>query len=166
MTTPAIMIRTATTSDVPAIVALNDGLFEEDAYQRDPTVNRERDSAESIEHFMKLVTGEASTCLLAFVDSTPVGYLAGYTSGPNSFRPIKIARLESIFVNGEWRSRNVGARLHQELARWAQAQGAERIAVSAYAANLRAIAFYERQGFTPYTLTLEHAIPSPEPARS
>ena len=37
---------------------------------------------------------------------------------------------------------------------WAQANGAESIKVTAYAANQHAIQFYEQLGFTPYNITL------------
>jgi GNAT superfamily N-acetyltransferase len=38
---------------------------------------------------------------------------------------------------------------------WARERGVERMAVSAYAANKRAIAFYQTLGFTPKSLSLE-----------
>ena len=49
----------------------------------------------------------------------------------------------------------VGAALVAEFFEWARARGAQRAAVTAYAANDRAIAFYARNGFQPRSLHLE-----------
>ena len=50
------------------------------------------------------------------------------------------------------------AELANQFLKWAREKGAERVSVTAYAANERAIAFYERLGFEPRNLSLEMGI--------
>jgi hypothetical protein len=99
MATQPIDIRTATTTDVPAIVDLYNALSQEDAAQRDPFVSLAWAEEHGAEHFTELVTGEASVCFVAQAEGAAIGYLAGYTYGPGDFRPIKVAELQSMFVN-------------------------------------------------------------------
>jgi GNAT superfamily N-acetyltransferase len=52
------------------------------------------------------------------------------------------------------RSAGIGALLVDEFAAWARDAGASTLQVTAYAANDRALAFYERIGFTPRSVVL------------
>ncbi len=158
MTAQDIEIRAATTADVPAIVDLYYALSLEDARQRDPSVDLGWAGEHGVEHFTQLVTGEASVCFVAQSDQATIGYLAGYTYGPSDFRPIKVAELQSMFVQAPWRGRQYGAQLVEAFVAWARGQGATRMQVTAYAANQRAIAFYQRVGFAPHQLTFERTL--------
>jgi len=66
--------------------------------------------------------------------------------------------LESICVRENQRSSGVGTKLVEEFIGWAGSQGAGRVSVTAYAANERAIRFYERFGFRPRSVSLERGI--------
>ena len=158
MAIKTINIRPATSSDVAAIVGLYYGLSQEDAGQRDPFADLEWAELHGSEHFSQLVTDEHSVCLLAQDGDLAIGYLAGYVYGPGDFRPIKVAELESMFVQPEWRSLQIGARLVDMFADWARGRSATRMRVTAYADNQRAIAFYRRAGFAPYHQTFERAL--------
>jgi ribosomal protein S18 acetylase RimI-like enzyme len=148
-------IRQATAADVSAIVDLNAALFQEDAGQRDRSMNLAWPSEHGQDYFAKLVAGDTNLCLVAINDGTVVGYLVGYTREPSDIRPSKMAELESIFIRAEWRSSGIGADLVRTFVEWAKGQGARGVHVTAYAANERAIQFYRRAGFTPYHVTLE-----------
>jgi ribosomal protein S18 acetylase RimI-like enzyme len=151
-------IRRATSSDVPAVVELNDGLFHEDAAQRDPLVNLDWAKQYGVEHFASMVAGESSTCFVATAGGDVVGYLAARIEPASAFRPVITADLESIFVKEPYRDRQVGERLVRAFMEWARAAGAQRMIVTAYAANQRAVAFYQRAGFAPQSLTLEYRV--------
>lgn len=155
MTTREIVIRPATAADLPAVVELNYGLFQEDAGRRDPSVNLEWPRQRGAEHFAPLIAGERSACFVAEAGGEVVGYLVGYTREPSSLRPVKTAELESMFVREAWRGQSAGARLIRAFSQWANGQGAQSISVTAYSANQRAIAFYQRAGFAPQHLTLK-----------
>lgn len=158
MLAPAITIREATTADIPPIVQLNRALYDEDVGARDPLVDVAVARAEATEHMTVVVTGATSVCFIAILDAMPIGYLAGYTVAPSAFRPVVTARIESIFVNHAWRRQQVGAALTDAFVAWARSNGAEHISVTAYASNQQAIAFYQRYGFTPCTLTLDYSV--------
>jgi GNAT superfamily N-acetyltransferase len=155
MTTPNIEIRQATPADLPTIVDLNYALFQEDAGQRDPSLNLEWARQHGHEYFAKLIAGANSVCFVAEVGSDVAGYLVGYTKEPSDIRPLKTAELESMFVREAARSQGVGARLISDFVDWARGRGAQSVSVTAYYANQRAIAFYQRAGFTPLHLSLK-----------
>ncbi|GAB4444611.1 MAG: hypothetical protein OHK0015_46150 [Chloroflexi bacterium OHK40] len=69
-------------------------------------------------------------------------------------RTVRSAELESMCVATPWRSRGVGEAIARAFLRWAREQGAVWVTVTAYAANHGALAFYERLGFVPHTVTL------------
>ena len=127
-------IRVATPADIPAIVALNDALFQEDSGQRDPFVDVDWAKQHGVEYFTPRIAGERCTCFVATAEEV-VGYLAGYIYGPNDLRPVVSAELESIFVRPQWRDRLVGMRLVDTFLAWASLQGARRVSVTAHAAT-------------------------------
>jgi len=155
MTESGAQIRNATLDDIASIVNLNYALFQEDAGQRDPHMNLNWPIEEGHGHFSKLVLDGDSLCLLATTGEAVIGYLVGYLLHGGNLRPIKLAELESMFVIQNWRSRGVGRRLADEFLKWAEQKGAQRASVTAYAANTRAIEFYQELGFDPKSLTLE-----------
>ncbi len=71
---------------------------------------------------------------------------------------MKLAELESMYVRQPYRSQGVGRQLASEFVQWAKQRGIQRISVTAYAANNRAIAFYRELGFEPKSLLLEQGI--------
>jgi ribosomal protein S18 acetylase RimI-like enzyme len=158
MTEKEIEIRRATETDVQSIVKLSYALFQEDAGQRDPFVNLEWPKEEGKEHYSSIVARYNGICLLAIVDGAIVGYLAGYTRDKSSFRLVKLAELESMFVNEDFRGQQVGTKLVRKFLEWSREKEAQRVSVSAYYANSRAIDFYQGLGFEPKSLTLELGI--------
>ena len=155
-----LTIRQATESDVDSIVSLNHALFQEDAGQRDPHMNLDWPLEHGRDYFASLLSQEETYCLIAENPGQAVGYLIGYLRKSSSLRPIKLAELESMFVTADERSTGLGAELVSQFRAWCQAQGVERISVSAYAANKRAIAFYRRHGFEPKNVSLEVGLDS------
>ena len=149
-----IAIDIATESDVDAIVQLNHALFQEDAGTRDRTVNVDWAVANGRSYFTNFLAKNGRRIWLAKQDEQPVGYLAGYVSPPNDLRLVKMAELESMYIVPDCRGQGVGSTLAKTFMEWARANGAESIKVTAYAANQRAIQFYEQLGFTPYNITL------------
>jgi GNAT superfamily N-acetyltransferase len=109
-------------------------------------------------HFGSLLVEERSACLLAEFDGEVVGYLAGYAGAGAHIRPVAVAELESMYVMEGYRGRGLGTRMVEGFLDWAGTRGAERVSVTAYAANNRALRFYERNGFGPKSLTLERSV--------
>lgn len=147
-------IRPATPADVPAVVTLCDALFQEDSGQRDPLMNHAWARQHGHAYFAGRLDDPRYVVLVAEHGGSVIGYLAGSTTAPGALRPVQSAELESMWVEPDWRGHGVGHALAEALLRWAHGQGAVWITVSAYAANIRAVAFYERLGFSAHTVTL------------
>lgn len=137
-----VEIRKADENDVPIIVVLNQALFQEDVGQRDPFMNLNWPQEEGHAYFTKHMRSQKSVGLLAEIEGKLIGYLVGYVKGSSSLRPIKMAELESMYVRKEYRSQRVGQQLVTRFLEWVREQGAERVSVTAHAANEGAVAFY------------------------
>jgi GNAT superfamily N-acetyltransferase len=61
-------------------------------------------------------------------------------------------------VTAHLRGRGVGSKLVDAFKNWAQAQGAERMIVEAFDGNEDALRFYEKQGFSGYSVTLSRVM--------
>jgi GNAT superfamily N-acetyltransferase len=99
--------------------------------------------------------------LVAEAGGAPAGYLVGRMRAPGGVRPIRVADLEAMYVLPDQRRHGVGAALVREFRAWAAGQRADRLSVTAYAANVDAIRFYEREGFAARSLSLEAAVYDP-----
>ncbi len=75
-----MQITRATKANVGDIVKLSHGLFQEDAGQRDKTVNLNWATEHGHNYFPGFIEREQAICLLAMVDGMVAGYLAGYVS--------------------------------------------------------------------------------------
>ena len=148
-------IATASSGDVGALVRLSSALFREDGGRRDPYTDVGWPAAHAREHFLSLISRDDALCLLAKYGGTAVGYLAGYVRGPAEIRPVRVAEIQSMYVEAGSRNHGVGSALVDGFLSWAEAQAAERVSVTAYASNDAALAFYARCGFRPLSATLE-----------
>ena len=148
-------IRIAKPADLDTIVGFSHKLFQEDAGQRDPFMNLNWAPEFGRDYFRPMITDESFLCLLAEIDQKPVGFLVGYLKKPSDVRPVKAAELHSMFVDKGVRSQKIGEALAQQFLDWAKENGSIRASVSAYAANVRAIKFYESLGFVPQNVSLE-----------
>ena len=160
MTDTEVRIRTAEPEDVLDIVSLSHALFQEDAGSRDPTMNLQWAAQEGRGYFADLLADDAAACWLAVQapGGGAVGYLASRLSEANSLRIVRLATLESMYVRREFRDWSVGAKLVGWFLSWARETGARQASVTAYAANIGAVRFYRREGFSPKNLTLERRV--------
>lgn len=148
-------IRHADVNDLVSIVEMNRALFVEDGGNRDPFINVNWPCEEGLDSFSGHVTSRNSVVLVAEIGDDIVGYLIGYVRNGGTIRPGRIAELESMFVRSTHRRAGIGHRLVERFVAWSYACGAERISVTAYVANDRAIRFYRHMGFAPLNLSLE-----------
>ena len=155
---PAITIRQASTSDVPAIVDLYTVLYQDDGRLRDHTLDPTWASQHGAAYFETVVTDSSSTCFLAENGQESVGYLIARFHNPSGFRRVALADLESMLVRPAWRRQGVGRALAQAFIFWARERQAAELRVTAYATNHDAIAFYRSLGFAPHQLTLQQTL--------
>lgn len=150
-----VVVRRATPEDVPGWLESSAALFAEDAGTRDPTMNTDYPHELGVQGYSGLLAKPERLVLVAVADGLVVGHLTGTLAEPQQVRPIRVATLSSLYVRPAYRSHRVGARFVAEFRRWAKERDADRIAVTAFAANDSAVRFYQREGFVPMTLTLE-----------
>ena len=150
-----LRIVAAGADDVEELVCLNARLFLEDAGLRDPHTDTSWPAMHGREHFLGLLSRDDAVCFLAWLGERSVGYLAGYVRLATPLRPVGVAELQSMYVVRSERSRGTGRQMVEEFLAWARRRQAGLVSVTAYAANEKAIRFYERLGFGPKTVSLE-----------
>lgn len=148
-------IRAATIADMDRLIDLAAGLGAEDGGQYGEAVNIHWAHEGGRESFTRALEIPTSHILVAEVDGHLVGSLHGYLRPSNAWRTVPIAEIITLFVEPGLRNQRLGEALVAEFRTWATGMGAKRLAVSAFAANERAIRFYQRVGFHPYELMLE-----------
>ena len=153
-----MQIQQATQENVPDIVKFSHALFQEDAGQRDNTMNLNWACEQGQAYFAHFIEKVQNICLLAIVDDDPVGYLAGYVRDASDLRLVKTAELESMFIHNAYRNQGVGKALVHSFSQWARENGAVSITVTAYSANEPAVKFYKSLGFSPKQVTLSHKL--------
>lgn len=98
-------------------------------------------------------------------DDAVVGHLIGHFNAASAMWNGSRTELISTYVLPAHRGAGVGSRLVEAFLAWSRERGAERLHVSAYAANASAIRFYRRHGFAPLSVELAYdAVPGrPDP---
>nr|WP_299384678.1 GNAT family N-acetyltransferase [Allomuricauda sp.] len=85
---------------------------------------------------------------LAYLDELPVGYAKLKLDSPSPFLDtVKVCQLQKIYVLKDFLARKVGVELQNTMLERAQSEGFEQIWLSVLKENLRAIRFYEKNGF-------------------
>ena len=151
-----IRIGTATSDDIPDILASADALVATDAGVHDAAATNLGWASETgLAYCASLIASGDNLVLLARDGDEVVGHLVGRLSGPGSVHAIRVADLESIHVYPAHRGHGVGGQLMTAFLMWAAGKGAQRATVTAYAANDGAQRFYGRHGFAVRSVTLD-----------
>lgn len=143
--TPAI-IRTATTHDAPATLALFRSVVEEGRYTvQEPSevTITEDEEREYIEADRK---APGHLCLVATVGGVVVGMLRAQAE---SYRRTRhFADIDSMWVHASWWRRGLGRHLLAELIAWAQGHPEiEKLGLYVFSTNTAAIRLYQEHGF-------------------
>ena len=152
-------VRSARIEDISAIQELNYQLFvHDDVYHHD--LNMTWSQGSEGEAYFRRYIEQSESCLsvVAESDGNIVGYLNGSIREPDGIYLGKRAELENMCVTAHSRGHGVGSKLVDAFKNWAQAQGAERMIVEAFDGNEDALRFYEKQGFSGYSVTLSRVI--------
>ena len=146
-----VEIRIAIPSDAPMISLLARTTFREafgDLF-RDPNDLLEyferTFSVEKIEGGLKKTT---NIFWIAYVDRLPVGYGKLKLDSPSEFiKSGSNCQLQKIYILKDFLSMKIGLKLQTEMLKKAVEHNFEKIWLSVYGGNIRAIKFYERNGF-------------------
>ncbi|MFF7450056.1 MULTISPECIES: GNAT family N-acetyltransferase [unclassified Streptomyces] len=158
MTDQDVIVRRARIEDIPGLVASSASLFAEDGGTRDATLNVDWPREHGEAAFTAALEDPARLVLVVDQGTRVVGHLTASVTGPTERRLVTSATLLSMYVRPEHRRARAGAALVGEFLAWARREGAEEVEVTAYSANTDAIRFYERNGFTPQTVTLRQTL--------
>ena len=154
-----MQVRSARIEDISAIQELNYQLFvHDDVYHHD--LNMTWSQGSEGEAYFRRCIEQSEVCLsvVAESDGNIVGYLNGSIREPDGIYLGKRAELENMCVTAHSRGHGVGSKLVDAFKNWAQAQGAERMIVEAFDGNEDALRFYEKQGFSGYSVTLSRVM--------
>jgi len=148
-------VRRAGAADIEDLLTVSTKLFREDAGTHDPVVtNTSWPAQHGRESFEALVEDPDRIGLLAYAGDALAGGLMGSLPPLTPFTLVREARLNSLWVDPDHRSSGVGSLLVEEFRAWVREMGASSAVVTAFAANPRAQAFYQREGFAPHAVTL------------
>jgi GNAT superfamily N-acetyltransferase len=140
---------------IPDLVSSVAALFREDGGRRDSTMDLTWPDRDGPAYYARLREDEDAMWLLAVAESGVAGHLVGRVRRDDPLRPGMVtAVLESLRVAPESRRAGVATTLVAVFSTWANSRNADRHEVTAYAMNGGALAFYRRQGFTDFEVTL------------
>jgi len=140
--------------DIPSLWASADALIRTDAAVFDAgATNLAWVTSGGPAYCAALVVDGDDFALLARDEDEVIGHIVGRRYGPNELHPIITAELESIHVYPAHRGRGVGGRLVSSFLE--RVAGVDRVTVSAYAQNTRALGFYARRGFEVRSMILD-----------
>lgn len=151
-----IEIRKGNISDLEKIQEFNQKLFSFESAWHPTYVSKWPYLQGGIEYFSKRLNEDNGVVFIALVGNIMVGYLCGGWLRNYAFREEKLfADLENMYVDEDFRGKGIGDALVSEFKAWCKNNGVSVIRVEAVAQNIKAIDFYQKEGFTLHNVTME-----------
>ena len=97
--------------------------------------------------YENLVKNSQNCILVAEVENKIIGYLFGYIKDNGDAYINKVARLEAMFIEEDYRQRGIGNDLIAAFKKWAIKQKVSYIELSVCNNNNQAISIYKKNGF-------------------
>jgi len=152
-----ITIRKATIEDLSDIQNLNNMLFKLEKENYDTTlVENWPLTQDGKEYFLDLIKNEY--VIVAILNDTIVGYLAGSINEKGSYEEIQYGEVNNMFINSECRGYGIGKVLINNFKEYCLQNGIKNLKVTASAKNINAIEFYKKNNFEEFDLTLTMSI--------
>lgn len=109
----------------------------------------------SEEEIQKELATKNTFIFLAILDGTIAGYAKlGTATSPQQLDGKPAIEIERLYVDKKLQSQKIGAALMKHLVGFSKAQGKKFIWLGVWKKNLRAVAFYEREGFVKFGETI------------
>jgi ribosomal-protein-alanine N-acetyltransferase len=123
-------------------------------------------NSRGLEGYRKMLSNPQSVLLVALAPSNPISpigpiSLLGVFSGEVVVDELQI---DNLAVAGQWRRQGVGQRLLESALSRASVLGARVATLEVRSANATALAFYEKEGFTPVGLRKRYYANPPDDA--
>jgi ribosomal protein S18 acetylase RimI-like enzyme len=149
-----LKIRRAERKDLDAILRLNHKLFEKEHKEYDNSLDLNWTYGRGAKIFSNNIINDFAA--VAEINNKIIGYLAGGVSDSgSSWRTVKIAELNNMFIEEEFRNKRIGKRMVEKFVEWCKNKQIDRISVRASVQNELGIEFYKRVGFKNYDVVLE-----------
>ena len=153
-----VIIRKAKIEDLPYIQNLCN-LLSKQSYLFDKDVNINwAHSKEGKKYYEERIEGNKGFCLIAEKENKIVGFASGSLHEADDWRLIKRVELDNVFITEQQRRSGIGKLFIDFIKKWAKEIKAERVTLTAYVTNDKALKFYERESFLPYEVTLEYKV--------
>ena len=158
-----LRIEHASFSDLPALVDLENRLFQEDAAKYDTHVDLTWAARKGATDFERLLANSDCVVLVARNEERAVvGHLVGYASESSPTRsPVTYANLRSLYVLPVHRRKGMADLLVSGFLLWARSRGCAEAHVDSYALNEPAQLLYERRGFAIRSVSRSIDLTSP-----
>lgn len=151
-----IIIRKSTLEDLKSVQDLSTELAHSD-FPYDKEINLDWAYTKNGEKYYKERI-QKGLCVVATNNGTIVGYATFAIKVVPTWRLVKVAELENLFVTKKVRNKDVGRILINDFFAWARINRANKVCVNVFFPNKRATKFYNRQGFKRYDLNLEMSL--------
>lgn len=109
----------------------------------------------SEEEILKELSTKNTFIILAMLEDKIVGYAKlGTATSPEQLNGKPAIEIERLYVDKNLQSQKIGTALMKYLIQFSKAQGKKIIWLGVWKKNLRAVAFYEREGFEKFGETI------------
>lgn len=153
-----ITIRKATIEELPTIQKLSNTLGEQSySFDNDLSLNW-ANTDEGEKYYRAKIAEEKGVCLVAEKNNEILGFASGTIHDPDAWRLVKRVEVDNVFVSEKFRGQGIGKLLIDGMKQWGKEVGAKRIILNAFTDNVKAVAFYQREGFSPYETILQQKI--------
>jgi ribosomal protein S18 acetylase RimI-like enzyme len=147
-------VRLATIEDLKVVFEMNRSLFKHDSEFDKHLVIDWPAGHEGKEYFSARIIDDDKACFVLESGAEVIGYIAGSLAA-DSTRNGLVASLDNMFIQKDYRRQGLGSFLFTAFKEWAVTKSVDRISVSAYSGNERALNFYRSTGFQSLAETLE-----------
>lgn len=148
-------IRKVKTDEWSDLQRLNNEVFLDNAqYDSDIIVDWALSEAGK-KYFQEVAKSEEGICLIGETDDGElVGYLAA-SPKPFDYRKSKYLEVDNMGVMPKYRSQGIGKQLIEACKSWARDNGFQKVFVTSYFHNQKAVSFYKSCGFDEIDVSLE-----------
>ncbi len=152
-----ITISLASKDEIQNLQNLNDEVFlNNHKYDSDLKMDWAQ-SETGKKYFTDTLNNPDSICIIAKDRNRAVGYIEA-TPKEFGYRLSKYIEINNMGVTPDCRSKGVGSMLMKKLFELAKAKGFQKAYVNTYSDNVKAVAFYEKNGFAKIDVSLEKTI--------
>ncbi|MFB6245382.1 MAG: N-acetyltransferase family protein [Candidatus Nanohaloarchaea archaeon] len=150
-------LRIAEPDDLEIIKDLSVKLSEKEAEEFDSTIDPEwNNTDEAEEYFQQRINENSGFAFVVEDNQEVVGYAVGGIRDAESYREdLRIAELETMYVEPDYRREGIRTEFVNEFQRWAEEKDADRMRVEVTSQNEKGISFYENQGLEDYARIME-----------